>query len=159
MSRDDDVRTIAELAERNGLSVAVAESLTCGALASTLGRGQGASTWLAGGVVAYFSRVKFQVLGVDEGPVVTGSCARQMAEGVQRLLRSDAALAVTGVGGPDPEEGKPPGTVYIATLVNGGLRVERHSFSGGPETILSLTIAAALTQTARELQRLPTVRP
>ena len=108
-------------------------------------------------MVAYFSEVKFQVLGVDEGPVVTASCACQMAEGVQRLLQSNAALAVTGVGGPDPEEDKPPGTVFIATAVRGELHVGEHAFTGDPDEILSQTVAAALSQTVRELRRATSV--
>ena len=50
-------------------------------------------------------------LGVDPGPVVTALAARQMAGGVARLLGADVAISVTGVGGPDEEEGQPPGTV------------------------------------------------
>jgi nicotinamide-nucleotide amidase len=153
MSVDDDVQAIAAAARRLGLSLAVAESLTCGALASALGKGDEASTWFAGGVIAYSAEVKFQVLGVDRGPVVTASCARQMAVGVQRLLHSEVALAVTGVGGPDREEDKPPGTVFIATLVRGDVQAHEHTFTGRPTEILGQTVAAALNHTAREIRR------
>ena len=59
------------------------------------------------GVVAYHAEVKSRILGVDPGPVVTAWAARQMARGVGRLLRADVAISVTGVGGPDEEEGQP----------------------------------------------------
>jgi nicotinamide-nucleotide amidase len=148
----DDTQVIASGLRHLGQSLAVAESLTCGALASALGKGAEASAWFAGGVVAYFSDVKFRLLGVDEGPVITASCARQMALGVRRLLHSDVALAITGVGGPDPEEGKPPGTVFVATHVNDRVRVHEHAFAGDTDDILSQTIAAALNQAGREIR-------
>ncbi|WP_220794285.1 nicotinamide-nucleotide amidohydrolase family protein [Nocardioides pelophilus] len=100
---------IARRASNASITVACAESLTSGAIASALGRGEDASTWFRGGVVAYAPAVKFEVLGVAKGPVVTSSCALQMCRGARRVLVADAAVAVTGVGGPGGEEGRPPG--------------------------------------------------
>ena len=124
--------------------VSVAESLTCGRILSTPGAGPDAATWLAGGVVAYLPEIKFRLLGVDPGPVITATCARQMATGVAALMRTDVALAVTGCGGPDPEEGQPPGTVFIAASVQ-GLVVERaFEFDGPPDQVLEATTRHAL---------------
>src|SRR5689334_17015633 len=96
---------IADLASAAGTTIAVAESLTSGAIASALGASPQAGDWFAGGVVAYSSHVKFDVLGVAPGPVITASCAREMAAGVGTLLTADLVAAVTGAGGPGSEEG------------------------------------------------------
>jgi nicotinamide-nucleotide amidase len=88
---------IAEAAQRLGVRVAVAESLTGGLLTARLAEAPEASTWLRGGVVAYHAEVKYHVLGVDPGPVVTAWAARQMARGVARLLGADVGISVTGV--------------------------------------------------------------
>lgn len=148
---NDLVGMIADHASATDLTLACAESLTAGAIASTLARGKGASSWFAGGVVSYMSEVKFDVLGVTPGPVVTASCAEEMVGGVCDLLGADAAVAVTGVGGPDEEEGEPPGTVFIATRVEGRTDVIRHQFYGEPDDVLDQTVDAALTQLAERL--------
>ncbi|MFL6109713.1 MAG: CinA family protein [Marmoricola sp.] len=133
VATNSDIERIAEVTQRRGFTIAVSESLTCGSLSAALGKGGNAAEWFAGGVVAYLSRVKFDLLNVEEGPVITERCARQMAEGVRQLLHADAALAVTGVGGPDPEEDKPPGTVFIATSIHGLVVINRRTFEGPPK--------------------------
>jgi nicotinamide-nucleotide amidase len=143
-------RLAAALAER-GLTLSVAESLTCGAFATTLGAVEGSSDWLRGGVVAYTDDVKFDVLGVTPGPVVSARCAAEMASGVRSLLRSDVAIAVTGVGGPGSEEDKPAGTVFIAVATDGEPEVHEHRFPGPPEQVLEATIATGITHTLRRL--------
>ena len=140
----DDVETIAELAARQGVQIAVAESLTSGALASRLGAGPDAADWFRGGVTAYDESVKFELLGVTPGPVVTERCAREMARGVAGLLAADAAVAVTGVGGPDPSEGKPAGTVVIAVSVGGDESCRELSLPGGPEDVIESTVDEAV---------------
>ncbi|HEX6569057.1 MAG TPA: competence/damage-inducible protein A [Acidimicrobiales bacterium] len=106
----------ARLVER-GLTLAVAESLTGGLVASRLVGVPGASDWFRGGVVSYAPDVKFSVLGVPEGPVVSAGAAAAMATGVRDLLGADVGLGVTGVAGPDSLEGEPPGTVYLGAVV------------------------------------------
>jgi nicotinamide-nucleotide amidase len=138
------VESIADLAGQHGFRIGVAESLTSGQLAADLGAGPEASSWFRGGVVAYASEVKFEVLGVDPGPVVTESCARQMARGVADLLGADAVVATTGVGGPDPEEGKPAGLVYVAAFVRGTGTCQRLELSGDPADVLEQTRVRAL---------------
>ncbi|MGC2485672.1 MAG: competence/damage-inducible protein A [Acidimicrobiales bacterium] len=101
-----------KLVERS-LTLAVAESLTGGLIASRLVNVAGASTWFRGGVVSYASDVKYDVLDVPVGPVVSGPAAEAMAEGVRRLLKSDVGLSVTGVAGPEEQEGQPAGTVFV----------------------------------------------
>lgn len=135
---------VAELARSDDLTVAVAESLTCGLLLSELGRAEGASTWLRGGVVAYATDVKRQVLGISPGPVVSAQCAEEMAAGAARLLGADAVVATTGVGGPGTEEGQEPGTVYLGWWFRGRAGSERHVFDGDPTDVVEHTVRAAL---------------
>jgi nicotinamide-nucleotide amidase len=73
----------------------------------------GASKWFRGGVVSYASQVKFDVLGVPKGPVVSAEAAEAMAIGVRKLLGADYGLSVTGVAGPEEQEGQPAGTVFV----------------------------------------------
>jgi nicotinamide-nucleotide amidase len=144
VSADATVAAIAESASARGWTIAAAESLTCGRILTTLGAGENASEWLAGGVVAYQSEVKFDVLGVDRGPVITASCARQLATGVAKLLGTRAAVGVTGCGGPEYEEGCAPGTVFMAAWADGDLREAEHHLDGDPDAVLERTTELAL---------------
>jgi nicotinamide-nucleotide amidase len=79
----------------------------------------GASAAVRGGVVAYATELKHRLLDVDgdllarNGPV-DPDVAAQMALGVRERLGADWGLATTGVAGPDPQDGVPPGRVYLA---------------------------------------------
>ena len=121
-------RAAAELlraAEHRGVTVAIAESLTGGQVSSSLVEVPGASRVLVGAVVAYATRIKAQVLGVDAahlertGPV-DRDVALQMAYGVRRLLGADLGLATTGVAGPGTADGHPAGTVHVAVVAPWG---------------------------------------
>ena len=139
------VERIAEQAAKAGASVAVAESLTGGQLAAALAAAPDSGEWFRGGIIAYHPEVKYELLGAPRGPVVTEPTAVAMAESAARLLLADVAVAVTGVGGPDPDEGKPAGTVVLA--VTGGGRptqVEHLSFSGDPIEVMQQTVEQAL---------------
>ena len=113
--RDDETMesVVLDLLRERGLTLAVAESVTGGLVTARLTDVPGASEVLRGGVVAYASDVKFGVLGVPEGPVVSPETAKAMAEGVRRELGADVGLGVTGVAGPDQQEGQPVGTVHL----------------------------------------------
>ncbi len=102
-----------------GWTFGVAESLTGGLIASRLVNVAGASSWFRGGVVAYASQVKFDVLGVPAGPVVTESAAAAMADGAARVTGADVGLGITGVAGPDDQEGVAPGTVFVGLHLPG----------------------------------------
>ena len=151
MTVPEQVGDVAALARRHGLRVGVAESLTSGKLAAALGAGPEASQWFAGGVIAYASDVKFDVLGVTPGPVVTARCAREMAAGAARLLGADAVLATTGVGGPEPDEGRAAGTVYVATLVRGAPTVDLLELEGRPGDVLEETVDRGLAMLLRAI--------
>ena len=149
------VERIADRARADGVGVAVAESLTAGRLSATLGRGSEASSWYRGAVVAYASEVEHAVLGVDPGPVVTDGCARQMAEGVRRLLGTDVGLGMTGVGGPGSQEGRPPGTVHLAITDRRGTRSQEVHLEGEPDEVLASATTLALVELARALGAAP----
>jgi nicotinamide-nucleotide amidase len=152
---DPDDRRVAEIVRLVGAldaTIAVAESLTAGSLSVRLGRGESASSWYRGAVVAYDEEVKFDVLGVTRGPVVTDTCAREMAIGVRRLLHADVGLGITGVGGPGPEEGRPPGTVHVAVSDHRGVWSREHRFSGDPEDILAAATSVSLDALAETLR-------
>ncbi|WP_433754403.1 CinA family protein [Nocardia sp. CA-135398] len=145
MSRiDESASRVAAVAMRSKRSVAVAESLTCGQLSSALGAAPDSAQWLRGAVVAYSADVKRQVLGVPEVPVVSEIAARAMAIGVRRLLGADVAVAVTGVGGPDPQDGEPAGSVWLAVHSEGGTSARHELFDGEPEVVLRRTVEVAL---------------
>lgn len=150
-SEEDLAELVAELARERGMRVAVAESLTAGRLSAMLGRGEDASAWYRGGVVAYDEDVKFRVLGVTPGPVVTDACAREMAEGVRRLLAADVALGITGVGGPGPQEGCPAGTVHLAVASGGGTQSLQTCLPGDPTEVVAGATRLALDELARAL--------
>lgn len=124
--------------------MAVAESLTGGALSAALARAGEAGEWFAGGVVAYRNATKYRALGVPEGPVITAEAARAMALGVLELTGADLAVAVTGVGGPGPEEGRPAGTVVICAASSTEVRAVEHAFEGDPEEVVAQAIEHAL---------------
>jgi nicotinamide-nucleotide amidase len=143
--------TVSQRAQEAGLTVATAESLTCGQVAAHLGAASSSSSWFRGGVVAYDDEVKYKVLGVPRGRVISEDCGTAMAEGVRRLLDADVAVAVTGVGGPDEQEGQPPGTVYIAVAGKEGGTCRHHRFDGDPKEVLTATALEALKALATQI--------
>jgi len=116
---DDEAIEDAVARALDGRTLGLAESLTGGLVASRLVNVVGASAWFRGAVVSYASEVKYDVLGVPEGPVVSEEAARSMAEGARRVLGADVGLAITGVAGPDPQDGQAPGTVYVGLALPG----------------------------------------
>lgn len=110
---------VLSLLVRRGATVAVAESLTGGLIGATMTGPMGASAAFRGGVIAYATDLKASLLGVprdllDREGAVHPDVAAAMAAGVRKLTDSDYGLAVTGVAGPDPQDGKPVGTVHVA---------------------------------------------
>lgn len=132
-----------------GLTVAVAESLTAGLVCARLADVPGASAVLRGGVVAYATDLKAALLGVDEellarnGPV-DAEVAVQMACGVRDRLRADVAVATTGVAGPDPQGGRPPGTVFVAVATRHTSRARAERWPGDRAHVREATVAVAL---------------
>jgi nicotinamide-nucleotide amidase len=146
-----DEPQLSDLVAELGLTVGVAESLTGGALSASLARMGGSGAWFRGAIVAYSRGVKHEVLGVPEGPVVSEPSAAAMAEGAARLLGADVAVSVTGVGGPDRQDGEPPGTVWIGVSLGGRTTTHLHTFDGEPEDIVAATSPVALRWLRQEL--------
>ena len=139
---------IGHLTER-GLSVSVAESLTGGLLCAALTEAPGASAVIRGGVVAYATDLKSSMLGVSEELLasrgaVDPDVALERAAGVAHQLGSDIGLSTTGVAGPEPQDGKAVGTVFIACVWGTKRVVEELSLAGTRNEIRSLTVHAAL---------------
>lgn len=132
-----------------GWSLAVAESLTGGAVCDELVAVPGASQVLRGGVVAYATAVKASVLGVDptllaSRGAVDPDVALAMARGVRRLLEADVGVATTGVAGPEPQDGAEVGTVFVATVTPTQARVRRLRLDGDRAQIRAGAVEAAL---------------
>ena len=145
---DGPAAVVAALVER-GLTLATAESLTGGAVAAAVVSVPGASNVYVGGVVTYATELKVSLLGVpqdlvDSDGVVSAACARVMAERVRSLTGADLGVSTTGVAGPDPQEGKAPGTVFVAVSGAGDTRVRGLTLSGDRAAVRAATVDAAL---------------
>jgi nicotinamide-nucleotide amidase len=142
---DQRTERIAEVAKDRELQVGVAESLTCGLLATTIGAAPEAESWFAGGVVAYRTEVKETVLGMTPGiDTCSAQCAEEIARGVRGLLDVDVAVSTTGVGGPDPQDGHAPGTVYLGWVTADAAGHRYFEFDGSPKEVLDQTVDAAV---------------
>ena len=116
----DNMETVVlNLLRERGLTLGLAESVTGGLVSGRLTSIPGASDVLRGSVVSYASAVKFDLLDVPRGPVVSEAAAMAMAEGARRVLGADVALSLTGVAGPAEQDGQPVGTLCIAVAMNG----------------------------------------
>ena len=156
----DDERSVAALVVDRcralGLRVATAESCTGGLVGARLTDVPGASDVYAGGVIAYSNEVKERRLGVPAGVLerhgaVSAETAKAMAAGARTLLGADAAIAVTGVAGPEGGTSeKPVGLVYVSVVAPGGESTERFLFSGDREAVR----ARATAQSLHSLRRL-----
>ncbi|GHF11239.1 CinA family protein [Pseudolysinimonas yzui] len=146
MSRPADlIRTLTE----RGLTIAVAESLTGGLVVAELVSIPGASAVVRGGIVAYATELKHDLLGVDAALLAAGgpiqaAVAEQMASGVRERLRADIGLATTGAAGPDPQDGHAPGEVWIAVATAAGIRSVRLELGGDRASIRRETVDAAI---------------
>lgn len=145
-----EVAVVRLLAER-GLTLAVAESLTGGYVAGRLCAAPGASKVFKGGVVAYDFDIKFKLLGVPEGPVVTEDAAVAMAQGVREVMGADIGIATTGVAGPQESEGQPVGTVCLAVAALDGAIASTVRLPGDRERIRQYSTITLLNLLRRTL--------
>lgn len=138
----------ATLLER-GATVAVAESLTGGLLGAALTTTPGSSSTFRGGLVVYATDLKETVAGVPgplldaEGPV-SAHVAAALAAGARDRLGSTYGVGLTGVAGPDGQDGHPVGSVYVAVAGPGGGEVRALSLAGDRAAIRSAAVDAAL---------------
>lgn len=150
---DDDTMesAVGALLEDAGLTLGLAESMTGGLVASRLVSVEGSSAWFRGSVVAYDSQVKFDVLHVPEGPVVSEEAAGSMADGAAKVLGADVGLSITGVAGPAEQDGMPVGTVFIGLHIDGATDVTHHRMPGDRERIRQFATISMLDLLRRRL--------
>lgn len=136
-----------------GATVGTAESLTGGRVAMRITNVPGSSEVYAGGVVSYQTPIKVKVLEVPdevvaEHGVVSAECARAMATGVRELLGTTYAVSTTGVAGPERQEDKPVGTVFVGVAGPQGVHAEELALTGDRIAIQDASVDAALSALA-----------
>lgn len=150
---NDDVEpevAFAKVLLQNKWMVATAESCTGGRIGALLTKHSGSSSFYKGSVIAYCNEVKSSVLGVKQETLETegavcASVVEQMAKGVVRLLKSDLAIAVSGVAGPcGGSEEKPVGTVWIAVSDGEKTQSKCYYFGGDREQNMEKTVKEAI---------------
>lgn len=139
---------VAALRER-GETVATAESLTAGLVAVTLTDVPGSSAVVRGGLVVYATDLKHALAGVDaallaEHGAVHPEVARQLAEGARSRCGATWGLGLTGVAGPDPQDGVPPGTVHVGLAGPDHPVVRTFTLSGDRHAVRAASARAAL---------------
>jgi nicotinamide-nucleotide amidase len=138
-------------------SIAAAESCTAGLLMAALADIADASERFKGGVVAYSTDDKADVLGVGPDVIarhgtVSAECAEAMASRVREMFDTDVGLAVTGVAGPATQEGKPVGLTYVAVAGDHGTAVREHRFNGGRAANRVAAVEAVLQLAAESMR-------
>ena len=141
---------LVELLKARGLTCATAESCTGGGVGSAITAVPGSSAVFAGGVISYSNDVKREVLGVSEQDLqtvgaVSPQVAAQMAEGARKLLKTDLAVSLTGIAGPDGgSEEKPVGLVWFGLAAKDGVRTEKCIFRGDRTRVREQAVTHAL---------------
>ena len=143
---------VLDLLRTHEWTLGVAESVTGGLICGRLTNVAGSSEVFRGGIISYASDVKFDVLSVDRGPVVSEAAAMQMAQGVRRVLGADVGLAVTGVAGPDEQDGQPVGTLCVGiALPDGTLLATTSVLPGLRDQMRQFSVITALDFLRRHL--------
>ncbi len=130
-------------------TVATAESLTAGMVAAELASVPGASAVLRGGLIVYATELKAKLAGVDEELLaehgaVHPDVAAQLAVGARERCEATWGLGLTGVAGPDPQDGVAPGTVYVAVAGPPGVEVRRLALAGSRNQVREGSVTAVL---------------
>jgi nicotinamide-nucleotide amidase len=142
---------VLDLLRVRGFTLGLAESVTGGLVAARLTAVPGASSVLRGGVVSYASDVKFELLGVTAGPVVSASAAAEMAVGAARVLGADVGLALTGVAGPDEQDGQPVGTLHVGLSIRGNVTTASFRLPGLRDQMRQFSVINSLDVLRRAL--------
>ncbi|RLK62152.1 CinA family protein [Actinokineospora cianjurensis] len=143
-----------------GETIATAESLTAGLLTAALTTVPGASAVVRGGLVVYATDLKATLAGVDpallaERGAVNAEVAVQLAAGARERCGADIGVGLTGVAGPDPQDGVAPGTVHIALVGPRGTRHEVITAGGDREAVRAAAVVGALALIGVDLGTLP----
>lgn len=150
-------QVIGQLLKDNDKTLSVAESCTAGRLGSEITSFPGSSAWFMGGIIAYSDEVKIKSLNVNpdileiEGAVSEG-CAISMASGIRAIMKTDYALSITGISGPDGgDEEKPVGTTWIGLSSIHGSYARKYSFGNDRESNQRRAVFSALELLRREI--------
>lgn len=135
---------ILDLCRQRGFTLGTAESVTGGLVGARLTGIAGASDVFVGSVVSYATRIKQDLLGVSDGPVVSESAAREMAHGARDALGVDVALSLTGVAGPSEQDGQPAGTLWVGMVGPGFDEVRHVRLPGQREQMRQFAVITAL---------------
>jgi nicotinamide-nucleotide amidase len=135
---------VLDLCRERGVTLGLAESVTGGLVGARLTSIPGASEVFMGSVVSYATAVKQSILGVSPGPVVSEDAAIQMARGARRALGADVAVSLTGVAGPDEQDGQPVGTLIVGIVGPGGEQVRRLLLPGQREQMRQFAVISSL---------------
>ncbi|MDY3819040.1 MAG: CinA family protein [Lachnospiraceae bacterium] len=150
---------IAALLEKKNIKVSTAESCTGGLVAAALVNVAGISNWFEEGYVTYSNTAKQKLLGVDKDTLeqfgaVSEQTARQMAIGAAKAAGCQAAVATTGIAGPDGgTDEKPVGLVYIGAVVRDDVVIEKHIFKGDRADVRKQSTQAALELLEQMLEK------
>lgn len=142
---------VLDLLRERGLTLGLAESVTGGLVASRMTSVAGASSVFRGCIVAYASDVKFNILGVTPGPVVSPEAAAEMAVGAAKVLGADVGLSLTGVAGPDEQDGQPVGTLHIGLSINGSVTTSSVRLPGQRDQMRQFAVINSLDLLRRTL--------
>jgi nicotinamide-nucleotide amidase len=152
---DDDTMesVVLQLLREQGLTLGLAESITGGLVAARLTDIAGASDVLRGSIVSYSSDVKFDLLGVPRGPVVSAESAMVMAQAARRVLGADVGLSLTGVAGPTEQDGQPVGTVFIGLAIGDEVTTQQVRLPGTRDQVRQFAVITALNTLRLTLMR------
>ena len=150
---DDDTMesVVLQLLRERGHTLGLAESVTGGLVAGRITNVPGSSEVFRGGIVSYASDVKFDVLGVPEGPVVSEAAAAAMAVGAQRVLGASVGLALTGVAGPAEQDGMPVGTLCVGIAIGPDVITRTLRLPGLRDQMRQMSVISSLDLLRRTL--------
>jgi len=151
--RDGDTMesVVLQMLRERGLTLGLAESVTGGLVGARITGIAGASDVFRGGIVSYASEVKFDLLGVPDGPVVSEAAAAAMAVGAQRALGASVGLALTGVAGPAEQDGMPVGTLCVGLAIGDAVHTATLRMPGQREQMRQMSVITALDFLRRTL--------
>jgi len=149
LEQSETAEKLVKLLKEKNMTVTTAESCTGGMIASAIISVAGASACFKEGYITYSNEAKKKLLGVREDTlkqhtVVSAQVAQEMAAGAAKKAESSLAVSVTGVAGPDPDEGNPVGLVYIGIAFKGSVYASRFQFAGSREEIQRQAACEAL---------------
>ncbi len=146
---DSLLKSVVNLLEERRLTIAIAESMTGGLLSQYLTSIDGSSRYFMGSIVAYSYFAKEKVLGVphhliEDFGAISKEVAEALAQNAAELLNTDIGVGITGNAGPDAQEGKPVGLVYVGLYYKGNTKVLEKFLSGSRSEIREQTVDFAL---------------